>query len=145
LEGKGELYRGVGKCLIVDGKIEYAVSWLEDSCQRQSKLAEDHESRLASQHTLAEAYEANGKVQSAVELLEHIVAIRERVLAEDHPNRLASQHELARAYQANGQVKEAIQLLQHIVVIQERVLAEDHPDRLVSEHALSRLYQETSI
>jgi hypothetical protein len=35
-----------------------------------------------------------------VRLLEHVVAIRERVLAEDYPDRLNSQHELASTYLA---------------------------------------------
>ena len=30
MDGKGKLYRRVGKCLLVDGKIEDAMSWLED-------------------------------------------------------------------------------------------------------------------
>ncbi|KAK0726407.1 hypothetical protein B0T21DRAFT_268209, partial [Apiosordaria backusii] len=50
-------------------------------------LAEDHPSRLASQHALAGAYEANGQVKDAIALLEQVVAIRKRVLAEDHPDR----------------------------------------------------------
>ncbi|KAJ3336468.1 hypothetical protein HDU93_002790 [Gonapodya sp. JEL0774] len=47
--------------------------------------------------------QANGQVGKAVTLLEHVVAVRERVLAEDHPDRPASQNNLASAYQANGQ------------------------------------------
>jgi hypothetical protein len=55
---------------------------------QENLLAEDHPSRLASQHELARAYEAYGQVGKAVELLEHVVAIREKVLREDHPSRL---------------------------------------------------------
>ncbi|KAI9715642.1 MAG: hypothetical protein M1812_005794 [Candelaria pacifica] len=36
--------------------------------------------RLASQHELARAYQADGQVKKAVELLEQVVAIREKVL-----------------------------------------------------------------
>ncbi|KAI5456159.1 hypothetical protein BGZ63DRAFT_96455 [Mariannaea sp. PMI_226] len=84
---------------------------------------------------------ADGRMQEAVELLEHVVAIEEEALAEDHPDRLASQHELARAYQANGQIKEAVELLEHVVAIQKEALAEDHPSRLASQHVLGGAYQ----
>jgi hypothetical protein len=58
-------------------------------------LAKEHPSRLASQHELAGAYQANGQIKQAVELLEHVVEVKERTLAEEHPSRLASQHVLA--------------------------------------------------
>ena len=106
---------------------------------RSRTSAEDNSSRLASQHELAGAYEANGQVDEAVELLEHVVKLEEK-LAEDHPSRLASQHALAGAYKANGQVDEAIELLEHVVKVEEK-LAEDHPDRLASQHELAGAYQ----
>ena len=52
-----------------------------------------------------------------MQLLEHIVKVRQQTLAETHPSRLASQHELAGAYQANGQIKEAVQLLEYVVKV----------------------------
>ena len=57
-------------------------------------LKEDYPFRLASQHALTIAYQADGQVKEAVKLLEQVVAIREQVLKEDHPDRLASQHAL---------------------------------------------------
>lgn len=80
--------------------------------------------------------QVDGRIKEALEVLEHVVTIREKTLAEDHPDRLGSQHALALAYQANGQVKEAVKLLEHVVTIQEKTLAEDHPDRLASENLL---------
>jgi hypothetical protein len=65
-------------------------------------LAEDHPDRLASQYALACAYQANGQVKQAIDLLKHVVDIEKKTLAEDHPDRLASQYALACAYQANG-------------------------------------------
>jgi tetratricopeptide (TPR) repeat protein len=100
-------------------------------------FAEDHPLRLASQHALAIAYEANGQIKETVQLLEYIVRIKADVLAEDHPSRLASQHELARAYHADEQVTQAIELLEHVVSIRADVLAEDHPHRLLSETNLA--------
>lgn len=54
-------------------------------------LAEDHPDRLTSQCVLAMAYQADGQVKKAAELLEHVMKVREKTLAEDHPDRLASQ------------------------------------------------------
>lgn len=70
---------------------------LEDS------LTEDHPSRLASQHALAGAYQADGQVKRAVALLEHVVKVEEGSLAEDHSDRLASQRLLFYMYEMNGQ------------------------------------------
>ena len=141
VDDRGKLCLKVGGCLRVDGRIRDAVSWLEESHDLRKGLPEDHRDRLESQHVLAIAYEADGQVKKAVWLLEHVVAIKERVLAEDHPVRLASQHNLASAYRANGQVKDAVRLLKHVVAIRERVLAEDHPDRLASQAMLASAYQ----
>ena len=66
-------------------------------------LAEDHPDQLGSQHNLTGAYQADGQVKKAVELLEYVVTIRETTLAEDHPDRLGSQQDLTWAYQADGQ------------------------------------------
>ncbi|KAI9691238.1 MAG: hypothetical protein M1822_008858 [Bathelium mastoideum] len=139
---RSKLCLKVGRCLYVDGRMKEAVLWLQKSYKwREQNLAEDDPDRLASQHELARAYQANGQVQKAVELLEHVVAIGTKVLVEDHPSRLASQHELARAYQANGQVQKAVELLEHVVAIGTKVLAEDHPSRLASQHVLAGAYQ----
>ncbi|RYC80223.1 hypothetical protein BFJ63_vAg16890 [Fusarium oxysporum f. sp. narcissi] len=136
-----------------DGQIKEAVKLLEHVIKeavkllehvvaiKETTLAENHPDRLASQHELAGAYQANGQIKEAVKLLEHVVAIREKTLAESHPSRLSSQHELAGAYRANGQTKEAVKLLEDVVAIQETTLAESHPDRLTSQHALAMAYQ----
>ncbi|KAG7423139.1 Nephrocystin-3 [Fusarium oxysporum f. sp. raphani] len=132
----------VGRCLLVDGRVTEAVKLLERVVAiRETMLAENHPSRLASQHVLAGAYQSNGRIKEAVKLLEHVVTVQETTLAENHPNRLASQHELASAYQANGQIKEAVKLLEHVVTVQETTLAESHPNRLASQHTLAEAYQ----
>ena len=141
VEERSELCLLVGRCLRVDGRIREAVRWLEESCRWREGLDEDDLDLLLSQHVLAMAYEADGQVQKAVELLEHVVAVKEKVLAEDHPNRLASQHVLAGAYQADGQVQKAVELLEHVVAVKEKVLAEEHPSRLASHSTLAEAYR----
>jgi Tetratricopeptide repeat len=121
------LYDLAARNLVNHGKLKEAMALLKEVVKiREQSLAEDHPSRLASQHALAGAYEANGQVKEAVALLEKVVKIREQSLAKDHPSRLASQHALAGAYEANGQVKEAVALLEKVVKIKEQSLAEDH-------------------
>ncbi|KAH7380186.1 hypothetical protein BKA66DRAFT_420258 [Pyrenochaeta sp. MPI-SDFR-AT-0127] len=108
----------------------------------KTTLEETHPGRLASQHGLASAYQANGQIREAVTLLEHVVNVRKTTLEETHPDRLASQHELARAYQANGQIREAVTLLEHVVSVRKTTLEETHPDRLASQHTLASAYQD---
>ncbi|PVH93672.1 TPR-like protein [Periconia macrospinosa] len=138
---KSKLCLWVGRCLQVDGRILEAVGWLEECCRLRNKLDEEDSDRLFSQHELAIAYQSDGQVEKAVELLEHVVAVREKVLAEEHPSRLASQHVLAIVYKADGQVKKALELLEHVVTVREKALAEEHPDRLTSQHALAWAYE----
>ncbi|KAH7304605.1 P-loop containing nucleoside triphosphate hydrolase protein [Stachybotrys elegans] len=141
-EEECELGYWAGRCLQVEGRIAEAVELLQHVVKvQETTLAENHPSRLASQHELARAYQANGQVKEAVELLQHVVKVQETILAENHPDRLASQHALAIAYQANGQVEEAVELLQYVVKVRETTLAENHPSRLASQHTLARAYQ----
>jgi hypothetical protein len=58
-------------------------------------LAENHPDRLASQRALAGAYRANGKVKEAVELLEHVVAVKATFVSPGHPSRIVYEEVLA--------------------------------------------------
>ncbi|KAJ4406473.1 hypothetical protein N0V82_010123 [Gnomoniopsis sp. IMI 355080] len=139
IEAMYDLFYWAGRCLAVDGRIKEAMSCLEQCfAWRKAHFAEDSPGLLSSQHALAQAYKNNGEVGKALQLLEHVVAVRE-TLAEDDPNRLASQHELAVVYLADGQVDKALQLLEHVVAVRE-TLAEDDPNRLASQHELAGVY-----
>jgi tetratricopeptide (TPR) repeat protein len=132
----------VSRCLHVDGQIKKAVELLEHVIAvEKTTLAENHPSRLASQHELAGAYKANGQIAEAVKLQEHVVAVHETTLAENHPSRLASQHALAGVYKANGQIAEAVKLLEHVVTIKREIMLPNHPSRLVSEQNLEYYYE----
>ena len=120
--------------LVNYGKLREAVSLLEQVVKiREQTLAEDHPDRLASQHELAGAYEANGQVKEAVSLLEQVVKIEEQTLAEDHPSRLASQNVLATIFWDLGRRNASLQIMKHVVEIQRQVLDKHHPGRKNSE------------
>src|SRR5579862_4325844 len=73
----------VGRCLRVDGRVGESIKWLEESVWGRRNIFEvDNLDILNSQYELAIAYEADGQVGRAVELLEYGVAIRKKVLAE---------------------------------------------------------------
>jgi tetratricopeptide (TPR) repeat protein len=85
-----------GRCLQVEGRIGEAVELLERVVAAWTRtLAEDHSSRLASQHALGIAYRANGQVKEAVELLEHVVAVKATFMSPGHPSRIVSEEMLA--------------------------------------------------
>ncbi|KAI3571423.1 hypothetical protein IWW34DRAFT_709803 [Fusarium oxysporum f. sp. albedinis] len=137
-----ELGYWAGRCLRVDGRVTEGVKLLEHVVAvKETTLAENHPDRLASQHTLAMAYEANGQIKEAVELLEYVVAIGQTTLAENQPDQLASQHELATTYRSNGQIKEAVELLEHVVAIEAEILAEDDHSRQLSKDVLQACYE----
>jgi tetratricopeptide (TPR) repeat protein len=128
------------RCRLRNGDTTGSITLWEEVMCLEDSLTEDHPDRLASQHELAMAYQANGQVKRAVALLEHVVKVKEGSLTEDHPSLLASQHVLAGAYRADGQVKRAVALLEHVVKVKEGSLREDHPSRLASQRLLFYMY-----
>jgi tetratricopeptide (TPR) repeat protein len=141
VQSRAKLSFWVGRCLDFDGRVPEAVRWLEECWRCREVLNEDDPDRLKAQHELGVSYQANGQVEDAVKLLEHVVKVRDVKLAETDGERLASQHALGVSYWANGQVEDAVRLLEHVVKVQDGTLAEAHPDRLASQHALSVLYR----
>ncbi|KAF4440431.1 hypothetical protein F53441_12274 [Fusarium austroafricanum] len=141
-----ELGYWVGRCLHVDGRVTEAVKLLKHVVAiREITLAEDHPSRLASQHELARVYQSNGQIQEAVRLLEHVVAVEGITLAESHPDRLASQRALAGVYQPNGQTKKAVDILEHVVAVEAETLAADNPSRQLSKDLLQHCYERLEV
>jgi tetratricopeptide (TPR) repeat protein len=139
-EQRSQLCLLVGGALHHDWRFQEAVRWLEESCEQRKELDESDSKRLESQLMLGIAYERNGQVKYAVELLEHVVAIQTKVRAEDCLDLLESQHHLAGSYKDNNQIKQAIELLEHVVAINARTLTKDHLFQLASQHRLASAY-----
>jgi tetratricopeptide (TPR) repeat protein len=105
-------------------------------------LGPDHADTLASQDSLAVAYQAAGRTAEAIPLFERVLIARERLLGPDHADTLASQDSLAVAYQAAGRTAEAIPLFEQVLGVQRRVLGYEHPDTLASLDNLAAAYRD---
>ena len=134
------LYR-VGCCLYEDRRYKEAVVALEKTYQwRKQYFAEEHDSRLLSEHWLAGAYLKTRQIKEAIEILEHVVAVQKKRLNKEDHDRLRSENNLAIAYLKNRQIKKAIEILEHVVAVQKKTLNEEDHDRLGSEHWLAKAY-----
>jgi hypothetical protein len=61
-------------------------------------LGPNHPDTLTCRSDLAAAYEMDGRLDEAISLYAHTLAIRERVLGPQHPDTLSSRSSLAVAY-----------------------------------------------
>ncbi|KAL8847183.1 MAG: hypothetical protein Q9221_007768 [Calogaya cf. arnoldii] len=86
------VYELTARNLVHYGKVKEAVSLLEEVVKiREQILAQDHPSRLASQHELATIYWDLNRHNNAVHMMKHVVGIRSKVLDEQHPDRKNSE------------------------------------------------------
>jgi tetratricopeptide (TPR) repeat protein len=100
-------------------------------------LGPDHADTLASQDSLAVAYQAAGRTAEAIPLFEQVLGVQRRVLGYEHPDTLASLDNLAAAYRDAGRAAEAIRLHEQVVAVYERVLGPDDADTLTSRDNLA--------
>jgi tetratricopeptide (TPR) repeat protein len=138
---KSELCLTLGIFLLMDGRYQEAVTWLQECCKwRDKNLAEDDNFRLLSQDRLAVALRENGQIKESIKLLEQVVARSAKVTMSKYYNPLISQHELAISYRRDKQVSRAIRMLEQVVDIRTKTSIEDDPDRLASQHELAVAY-----
>ncbi|MFF3539696.1 tetratricopeptide repeat protein, partial [Streptomyces sp. NPDC002466] len=84
------------------------------------------------------SYQQAGRTEEAINLLEHVLADRERLLGNQHPHTLTTRANLAASYQQAGRTEEAINLLEHVLADRERLLGNQHPDTRSARDVLSR-------
>ena len=120
--------------LMQDGQPKEAVEMLE-------RLVEtDRSNYFNAQAILASAYIVSKQHQKAINLLEHIVQIRERNEAPENENLLLSQHELGRAYIKNNQFEKAATLLEPVVEKKKNRMMSTHRSLLSSQLILGIAY-----
>ena len=86
------VYDLTARNLVNYGKVREAVSLLEQVVKiEEQTLAEDHPSRLASQHNLATIFWSLDRRITSLQMMKHVVEIQGQLLDEHHPNRKASE------------------------------------------------------
>jgi serine/threonine protein kinase/tetratricopeptide (TPR) repeat protein len=93
-------------------------------------LGEEQTDRLKFMESLAELYEAQGKLAQAETLWVQVLERRRRVQGEEHPDTLRAMNNLALLYGNQHRYSEAEALLGQVMRIGHRVLGEEHPYRL---------------
>ena len=94
---------------------------------REKVLGRGHPDTLATTANLAAAYQAAGRMPSAMQLSEQCCADSERLLGPDHADTLGRMANLAHLYYAVGRVGDAITLLRDTASRCERVLPYGDP------------------
>jgi tetratricopeptide (TPR) repeat protein len=93
--------------LISQGKVDEAQPYIDRAVTSLEAVAFDPSAVAASAYQLAKFLAGRGKVDQAIALYEHTVAIRRKVLGPEHPEVAITLHNLALLYNAAGRVEEA--------------------------------------
>jgi tetratricopeptide repeat protein len=102
-------------------------------------LGRDHPDTLAISAKLAAAYQAAGRMPSALQLFEQTCAESERVLGPDHTDTLTRRVNLAHLYYATGRVGDAIALLRETAARCELILPAGNPLIQVIQQSLANI------
>ena len=108
----------------------------------KAKLGPDHPDTLISMNNLAMGYQAAGKLDKALPLLEETLALR-KVQARPRPPRHPHQHgQPGLGYQAAGKLDKALPLYEETLALRKSKLGPDHPNTLTSMNNLALGYQD---
>lgn len=131
----------IGRCIMADGRPHDSLDLFKNVVAQQKKtLPDDDASLIDSQHLLALAYSESGYVKDAINLMEHVVKVRESY-ADDNVYRLLSQHELGNMYALDERAGDGIAMLEKVIAIQSKSLPKDDPAFLLSQERLAKAYR----
>jgi CHAT domain-containing protein len=105
-------------------------------------LGAKHTDTFISLNNLALNYQAIGRLNEALPLLESALSLRTEVLGAKHPDTLKSLNNLAMNYIARGRLNEALPLLESALNLYKEELGAKHPDTLGSLSNLGHAYAE---
>ena len=122
------------------GKTQIAVIIAESLWRSGAKvLGRGHPDTLAISAKLAAAYQASGRMPSALQLFEQTCAESDRVLGPDHADTLTRRVNLAHLYFSTGRVGDAITLLRETAAGCELVLPSRDPLIQVIRQSLANI------
>jgi tetratricopeptide (TPR) repeat protein len=140
-EGHPVLFR-VGESLDRARLAGPAIAYWQMMADTSSRiLGAGHAQAALARGNLAAAYEAAGRLNDAITVLQGLLAEREARLGRRDPATLAVCASLAHAYQSAGRVKDAILLYERTLADQAQVLGAGHPDMLAGRANLAAAYQ----
>jgi tetratricopeptide (TPR) repeat protein len=88
----------------------------------------------------ARTFLENGRLQSAVELGEKELQVRQKTLGNEHPDSLIAMNNLAISYSDLGHRQEAMELREKVLEASQRTLGSEHPDTLGTMDNLANSY-----
>ncbi|RSM08655.1 hypothetical protein CEP52_004612 [Fusarium oligoseptatum] len=89
---------------------------------------------------LAVAYREQGNLDKAIELFEHIFAVRQERLGQDHDDTIWTENSLAVTYCRNKQYEKAVPLYEHILAVRRSRLDEEAVSGLTWDLATAYFY-----
>jgi tetratricopeptide (TPR) repeat protein len=104
-------------------------------------LGAGHAQTALARDSLAATYEAVGRLNDAITVLQSLFAERKAKLGPRDPATLATSVGLAHAYRTGGRLNDAIVLYQQTLADQAQVLGTSHPDTLATRASLASAYQ----
>lgn len=140
-QSRYELFDKVGLCLSSDRRLIESARYHEQACQWDPGcMTENFGTLCIYKSNLAAVYNALGRTQLAIEILEPVVKAIREMRHRTAPDRLAIEHNLASAYRGDGRIEEATTLLECLVETQKGIFDSDDPSRLNAKHELAVAY-----
>jgi tetratricopeptide (TPR) repeat protein/predicted Ser/Thr protein kinase len=118
-------------------RYEESRNWAEHA-EPLSRAAGTHEARVKYLNSLSAVVYSQGKRDEARELVERVLAIREKALGPDHPDVAASLNGLGAWAHAQDKYDDARKLYERALAIRAKALGPDHPEVAGSLTGLGR-------
>lgn len=120
----------VSKLLQHEWRFKEALQYcLEAADCAKEHVVEDCQLRLKMERMLVTAHLCNGRINEAMDILEHVISLQKRTLAEDNHGQLISEGQLAFDCLKVGRFSKTNDIIEYVASIRKQTLGEDDYDR----------------